>query len=212
MSGTGRIGLLGGSFDPAHDGHLALSRIALARLRLDAVWWLVTPGNPLKPRAPAALDQRIAQARAVAGAARIHICAPEAAWGTVRTFDMLETLKRTRPKARFVWLMGSDNLAGFHRWHRWADIARTVPIAVVARPEQRARALLSPAARALSNRRLQGALAPRLPDAPPPAWVFLTGPLNEQSSTALRAEHRPAQNKRHITVGSQAALTQERQP
>lgn len=186
-----RIGLLGGSFDPAHDGHLALSRVALKRLRLDAVWWLVTPGNPLKPNAPAPLQDRLKLARSVAQHPRIHVCAPEATWGTVRTLDLLERLKTVRPGVKFVWLMGSDNLAGFNRWYRWRRVAHTLPMAVIARPGARARALLSPAARTLAQHRLKDSQAAMLPELTAPAWVFLSAPLNAESSTRLRLGTKP---------------------
>lgn len=181
-----RIGLLGGSFDPAHGGHVALSRTALARMGLDAVWWLVTPGNPLKPRPPADLEERLAQARAQAMHPRIRVCAPEARWGTRRTVETLARLRKAAPGVRFVWLMGSDNLASFHRWHRWRDIAGLVPIAVIARPGARASAQLAPAAKALRPFRLRDGDAGALPLRPAPAWAFLTGPLNPLSSSGLR--------------------------
>lgn len=181
-----RIGLLGGSFDPPHAGHVALSKLALTRLGLDQVWWLVSPGNPLKQRAPAALRDRVAAARGLADSAAIRVCAPEAAWGTRATIDTLARLQQVAPGLRFVWLMGSDNLSSFHHWHRWQDIAQTVPIAVIARPGDRARALLSPAARALRPVRLPERAARALPATPAPAWVYLQGRLNRLSSTALR--------------------------
>lgn len=182
-----RVGLLGGSFDPAHSGHLNLSRIALRRLDLDAVWWLVTPGNPLKPNAPASLPHRLAQARALAQHPRIHVCAPEAVWGMSRTHDTLRRLRRAAPGLRFVWLMGGDNLASFHRWHRWREIAQMVPMAVIARPNAQACAQLSPAARALRAYRVPDRDAGALPFRQAPAWAFLTGPLNPLSSSGLRA-------------------------
>lgn len=185
-----RIGLLGGSFDPAHAGHLTLSRIALARLGLDQVWWLVTPGNPLKPRAPADLRARMAQARRHATHPAIRVCAPEAIWKTRRTLDTLKRMQKAAPGVRFVWLMGGDNLASFHHWHRWRDIARTLPIAVIARPGARACAQLSPAARALRPARVRACDTGALPLREAPAWTFLTGPLSPLSSTALRGEGR----------------------
>lgn len=181
-----RVGLLGGSFDPPHEGHLMLSRLALARLQLDAVWWLVTPGNPLKERAPAPLETRLSQARAIAAHPSIRVCAPEAAWGTRQTVDTLRRIRAAAPDGRFVWLMGGDNLATFHRWHRWRDIGRTMPIAVIARPGARAKALFSPAARSLRAHRLPEHAAARLPFLAAPAWVFLTGPLSPAASSRLR--------------------------
>jgi len=182
-----RIGLLGGSFNPPHAGHRLLSEIAIRRLRLDWVWWLVTPGNPLKDRADLEpLAARIARARAVARHPRIRVTAIEADVGISRTRDTLRFLTRRCPAVRFVWLMGADNMAGFHRWHAWRDIAATVPIAVIDRPGYTLSGMAGPAAAALSRHRFDEADAACLADAPPPAWVFLHGPRSPLSSTILR--------------------------
>ena len=139
-------GLLGGSFNPAHGGHRRIALFAMAALGLDEVWWLVSPGNPLKPRAGMApLAARVASARAQARRARIKVTAIERELGTRYTVDTLRALGRRYPKHRFVWLMGSDNLAQFHRWRDWRGIARTMPIAVIARPGYDGAALASPA-------------------------------------------------------------------
>jgi nicotinate-nucleotide adenylyltransferase len=141
-----RIGLLGGSFNPAHDGHRRLSLHALRALGLDEVWWLVSPGNPLKPDAGMApFAARLASARRVARHAPIRATDIEARLHTRYTADTLDKLVRRYPKHRFVWLMGADNLAQFHRWQQWRGIARQVPIAVIARPGYDARAHASPA-------------------------------------------------------------------
>ena len=146
---TGRAaptGLLGGSFNPAHGGHRRISLFALAALHLDEVWWLVSPGNPLKPalgRAPLAV--RVASAQAQARRAPIRVTAIERELSTRYTADTLRRLRRRYPRRRFVWLMGADNLAQFHRWRDWRGIARTMPIAVIARPGYDAAALAAPA-------------------------------------------------------------------
>ena len=184
-----RIGLYGGSFNPPHDGHAHVSRIALRRLGLDRVWWLVTPGNPLKDSSDlAALEARLQAARALTRDPRVVVTALEADIGTTRTLSTLRWLARHTPHVAFVWVMGADNLAGFHHWHGWRDIARLVPIAVVDRPDFTLPALASPAARALARFRLDEADAARLAGLRPPAWTFLRAPLNPLSSTRLRAQ------------------------
>ncbi|MEM6665063.1 MAG: nicotinate-nucleotide adenylyltransferase [Pseudomonadota bacterium] len=182
-----RIGLLGGSFDPAHEGHRHISIKALRRLGLDQVWWLVTPGNPLKDVSGlAALDARLARARLVARHPRIRVTGFEEEAGTRYSADTLERLTARASRVRFVWLMGADNLAQFHLWERWPDIARTMPIAVIDRPGATLRALASPAAAAMARHRLDRADAPRLAAMEPPSWVFLFGPRSSESSTRIR--------------------------
>lgn len=181
-----RIGLLGGSFDPAHDGHLLISRVALTRLRLDRLWWLVSPGNPLKTHGPAPLDRRMATARHVASDPRIVVTDIEARLGLRRTVDTLAALRRLYPGVRFVWLMGSDNLVQFHHWDRWRRIAGMVPMAVMARPGSRLAARRSVAAGVLERARLPEWRAALLPDHPAPAWTLLNLPMSAQSSTRLR--------------------------
>lgn len=183
-----RIGLFGGSFNPPHAGHRDASLLALKRLRLDAVWWLVTPGNPLKDTAALpSLNQRIAAAQALAAHPRIHATGIEAALGTRYTADTIDALIRRCPGARFVWLMGADNLAQFHRWQRWRSIAGRVPIAVIDRPTASLQALAAPAAQALKRYRIGEAAAAGLPTGFPPAWVFLHGLKSPLSSTLLRS-------------------------
>jgi nicotinate-nucleotide adenylyltransferase len=181
-----RIGLFGGSFDPPHAGHIAVSEVALRAFRLDQVWWLVSPHNPLKPNAPGDLAARIAAARALIRDHRIKVTGVEAALGSVYT---AETLKRLIPRlggVQAVWMMGADNLASFHRWRDWQAIAASLPMAVFNRPGWALRALSSPAARALQAWRLDRSDAALLAASAPPAWVFLPSPAVTASSTALR--------------------------
>jgi nicotinate-nucleotide adenylyltransferase len=187
-----RIGLFGGSFDPPHDGHRAVSLEALKRLGLDQVWWLVSPQNPLKPHAPADLERRIAAARKLANHPRIKVTGIEAALGTTYTADTLRKLQERLPGVRLVWMMGADNLASFHHWRDWQGIAADVPIAVFNRPGLAFRALSSPAARRLARARLPEREAGRIGELRSPAWVFLSSPHVPLSSTALRARREKA--------------------
>jgi len=171
-----RIGLLGGSFNPAHDGHLYISRIALKALKLDYVWWLVSPGNPLKPM-PDALPVRLNRARNAARDGRIFVTDIEARMGTRFTVDSLAALQKRFPQVDFVWLMGSDNLAQFSRWRRWQQIAMRAPIAVVRRPGSVLASLHAPLARRIGVSRRLG---------PAPSLVVLDGPRSMESSTRLR--------------------------
>jgi nicotinate-nucleotide adenylyltransferase len=182
-----RIGLLGGSFNPPHRAHRAISQFALKRLRLDRVWWLVTPGNPLKENgALHALGERMRAAHDMADDPRIDVSCLESVIRTRYTIDTINFLRRRASGLRFVWIMGADNLAQFHRWQDWQRIAAQMPMAVVDRPPQSFRALASPAARALARYRLPENEAGLLADARPPAWVFLTGLKLSLSSTTLR--------------------------
>jgi nicotinate-nucleotide adenylyltransferase len=182
-----RIGLLGGSFNPPHAAHRAISLYALKRLRLDRIWWLVSPANPLKdPRALYDLGDRAAAAQAVARHPRIDVSCLEAVIGTRYTVDTITYLRRRCANVRFVWIMGADNLAQFHRWKNWQRIAAEVPIAVIDRPPQSFRALAAPAAQALAMWRLPEARAGQLATYRLPAWIFLTGTKLNLSSTGLR--------------------------
>jgi nicotinate-nucleotide adenylyltransferase len=177
---------LGGSFNPAHRGHRHLSLLALKRLGLDQVWWLVSPQNPLKSSDETApLLDRLIAADMIANHPRIHVTALEEMFGTNRTADSICALKRGFPGTRFVWLMGADNLGQFHRWHHWRRIARDVSIAVFNRAPHAHRALLAPAAMAM--RRARCARIGTLAGATTPAWGFVPGPLHLASSTAIRA-------------------------
>jgi nicotinate-nucleotide adenylyltransferase len=182
-----RIGLMGGSFNPAHDGHVLASRLVLHRLRLDRLWWLVTPGNPLKEIAGLpALSTRIEAARAIARDPRIAVTGFEAEIGTRFTHDSIAWLVRRAPTAHFVWIMGADNLRQFHLWRRWRAIAELVPIAVVDRPGSTFHALNSHAGGALAPFRVAERDAASFAERRPPAFIFLHGPRSSLSSTAIR--------------------------
>ncbi len=183
-----RVGLLGGSFNPAHEGHLHISRQALAKLRLDQVWWLVSPQNPLKStRGMAPLEARIAGARAVARHPRIRVGAIEVELGTTHTAETLARLVERFPGIRFVWLMGADNLIQIPRWRDWRAIFAAVPVAVFARPAYSLRALASTAARRFASARIPGHAAGALADMRPPAWAFLRIRPSAASATAIRS-------------------------
>ncbi|NHB75369.1 nicotinate-nucleotide adenylyltransferase [Rhodobacter calidifons] len=179
------VGLLGGSFDPAHEGHVHITREALKRMGLDQVWWLVTPANPLKARQPAPLKDRIARAKAVMRDPRVKITALEERLGTRATADTIDRLKAIYPGVTFVWLMGADNLVQFHRWGRWRDILRAVPVGVLARPGSGVAARLSVAARAF--RVHQVARGENLRGHRPPVWAFVNLPMSDASSSEIRA-------------------------
>lgn len=206
-----RIGLLGGSFNPPHAAHRVVSQIALKRLGLDYVWWIVTPGNPLKARQPLMpLEKRLELCRDVADDARIVVTGFEAELKTAFTAATLTFLVSRFPVTRFVWIMGADCLPEFHRWGQWREIFRLLPIAVVDRPGWHLPALSSRAAAAFAKARLPEARVASLADTSPPAWAFLTGKLTELSSTELRARsshsvaERPRQkraNQRKSTLG-----------
>jgi nicotinate-nucleotide adenylyltransferase len=182
------IGLIGGSFNPPHEGHRRISLLALKRLGLDRIWWMATPGNPLKGLGDLApFRERLAGARALAGDSRIVVTEFEAELPTPYTAATLAFLKTRYPTVRFVWIMGADNLASFHRWRNWRDIFRAVPITVIDRPGWRHRSLASPAAAAFRSAYIPERRAARLPHLCPPAWTLLTGPLSPLSSTELRA-------------------------
>ena len=180
------IGLLGGSFDPPHEGHVRATLEAMRRFDLPRVWWLVSPGNPLKSRQPEPLELRIARARDVIRHPRVLVTDLEARLGTVRTVETLRILRRLYPRTRFVWLMGADNLAQFHLWSEWRDIAAHHPIGVIARPGHRLRARNSPAARWMARWRLKGPRARLLGHVEAPAWAIANVPMSSLSSTAMR--------------------------
>jgi nicotinate-nucleotide adenylyltransferase len=184
-----RIGLLGGSFDPAHAGHAHVAETGLKRMGLDRVWWLVSPQNPLKPRS-SPLAARLKSARQVARGPRMVVTDIETRLGTAYTLDTLRALRRLFPGVRFVWLMGADNLAGFQRWHGWQWIAREVPICVVARPGSGLRGRLGKLDARFPWARVAERQAALMPEVQPPAWVHLSARWNRLSSTQLRREGR----------------------
>lgn len=181
------IGLLGGSFDPPHAGHTHISRWALRTFRLDRVWWMVSPGNPLKAVGPAALERRMAAARDLVTHPRIEVTDIETQLGTRYTVDTLRRLLPLYPGVRFVWLMGADNLAEFHHWQHWDWIMETLPIGVLARPGEQVAAGLSPAARRYADYRLNARRAGALACQEAPRWTLLTGAMVDMSSTEIRA-------------------------
>ena len=182
------MGLLGGSFNPAHDGHLYISQLALDRLGLDEVWWLVSPQNPLKPAAGMApFAERMKSARTVGGHPKIRVSDIERSLGTRYTIDTLKALKIRYPGVRFVWLMGADNLLQMPRWEGWRAIFRAVPIAVFARPSYSFRARSGRAARRFRRHRIPALRASGLADMRPPAWVFLRHTPHGASASRIRA-------------------------
>lgn len=191
-----RVGLLGGSFNPAHAGHLHISRQALERLKLDQVWWLVSPQNPLKPEGGMApLHERLAGAAQAAADPRIRVGAIERELGTRYTADTLAALKARFPDLRFVWLMGADILVQLPRWKRWRDVFRAVPIAVFARPSYSLKARFGRAARHFATARQLASRAPDLAAMTPPAWVFLRIPLHRASASRIRARRTAGHNR-----------------
>lgn len=185
-----KVGLFGGSFNPAHDGHAHVAETAMRRMGLDRVVWLVSPQNPLKSsHETAPLAERMASARAAAATVGPSMIVSdfETRIGTRWTVDTVRALTARYPGVKFVWLMGSDNLASFHRWRGWTDIMRLMPVAVVARPGSQLDSRTAPAASRFARCRIPAAQAGLLPSLQAPAWTYLTAPLNPRSSTAIRA-------------------------
>ncbi len=186
-AGRQRIGLLGGSFNPAHEGHVYISCEALKRLQLDAIWWLVSPQNPLKPdTGMAPLADRAAHARILARHPRIRVTTIEAQLGTRYTVDTIARLQQRFPAAKFVWLMGSDNLVQMPHWRRWTEIFNTVSIAVFARETYDFKALAGVAAQRFRAGRLTAERAAGLADQTPPAWAFLPLRQHPPAATVIR--------------------------
>ena len=184
-----RIGLFGGSFDPPHAGHASATLWALKRIDLDRVWWLFSAGNPLKGWDPAPLRDRIAAAHSVLNHPKVGFSDLEARSGTIHTLDTLELLQSSFPSAKFVWLMGSDNLSNFHRWEGWRDIFGRVPIGVLARRPDHFAAMNAVAARTFGEHRITGASMRSLAAMDPPAWALFRMPFDENSSTKLRCRN-----------------------
>jgi nicotinate-nucleotide adenylyltransferase len=183
-----RVGLLGGSFDPPHLGHLRISLEAKKRFGLDRVVWLVSPGNPLKHNAPARLEERLKAAKHLTfNHPRLMTSDYEARAGVRRTYDTLRLLKRDFPRVRFTWLMGADNLAGFHNWGKWHEIMQMIPVGVVARPGERQAALNSVAAKRFRRYRLSASNSHLLGASSAPQWCFINISMSSQSSTAIRS-------------------------
>lgn len=180
------VGLLGGSFDPAHDGHAMITREALKRFALDEIWWLVSPGNPLKANGPAPMEQRLARARDIIHHPNVKVTDIEARIGTRYTARTLRALRRLYPGVRFVWLMGADNLAQLDRWQEWRWIMENIPVGVLARPGQRISARMSKAARVYDFARMPAQMAGRLGRSDAPSWCFVNVPMVALSSTELR--------------------------
>ena len=210
-----RTGLLGGSFNPAHRGHRRISLAAMDALGLDEIWWLVSPGNPLKAeKGMAPLPARLASARRAARGTRIRVTAIERELGTIYTIDTLAALRRLYPKRRFIWLMGSDNLAQFHRWRDWRRIASLVPIAVATRPGYDARALKAPAWGWLRRFVRPASMARNWTLWRPPALVLLSLPPDRTSATAIRAAdpdwHDPVTKSFHHPAAARDGVTRRR--
>jgi nicotinate-nucleotide adenylyltransferase len=191
-----KVGLYGGSFNPAHEGHAHVAETAMRRLGLDRVIWLVSPQNPLKSRHETqGLEERLHGVRRFASARGMIVADAESRIGSQYTIDTLRVLRARFPGVHFVWIMGADSLASFHRWRGWTQIMREVPVAVVARPWIALKSRFSPAARRFSSARIPSSAGRTLAMRRPPAWVYLRGPLNFASSTALRRLRRDSAAK-----------------
>jgi len=183
-----RIGLLGGSFDPPHSGHMHISKWAIKEFSLDRIWWLVSPGNPLKKNAPADLDRRLSACNKLVNHPKVIVTDLERVFNTRYTAQTLTSLKSQYRGVRFVWLMGADNLAEFHKWDRWQDIMHMLPVGVMARPNQQLAANCSPTARIFRESRLSAQSSTALPFKEAPSWSLLTGPMDDESSSKIRAK------------------------
>jgi nicotinate-nucleotide adenylyltransferase len=182
-----KVGLFGGSFDPAHDGHTHVAQTALRRLGLDRVIWLVSPQNPLKPQS-SSLKKRMKSARRHAVGPSMIVTDVERRIGSVYTIDTLCALKARFPGVRFVWIMGADNLQSLHHWRGWIQILHEAPVAVIARPKSAIKSRLAPAAVRFAHRRLHSRAGPLLARRATPAWLYMRAPLNFSSSSAIRAK------------------------
>ncbi|GHB24765.1 putative nicotinate-nucleotide adenylyltransferase [Pseudovibrio japonicus] len=182
-----RIGLFGGSFNPPHTGHLLVAKTALRRLNLHQIWWLVTPGNPLKSLSNLApLEERVAATKALAHHPQMKVTAFEKVLGTSYTASTLQQLRLRRPHLNFVWVMGADNLSNFHHWQNWQSIIEGVPVAIVDRPKATLSSLSAQVCQRYAFAQLKEKSADQLPERKAPCWTILRGPLDETSSTSLR--------------------------
>lgn len=182
-----RIGLFGGSFNPAHRGHVTVALYALKHLQLDWIWWLVSPQNPLKnPKETGEFKTRLAYTKRIAKHPRFVVTNLEQQINSKNTAQTLAAMHGVFQQANFVWIMGADSFANLHHWHHWQDIAETLPLAVLARPGYSIRALNGQAALRYNRRRISADRAPSLATAQAPAWTFLAMPLRNESSTAIR--------------------------
>jgi nicotinate-nucleotide adenylyltransferase len=205
-----RIGLFGGSFNPAHRGHVMVALYALKRLKLDWVWWLVSPQNPLKdPGIIGEYRQRLAETRSIAAHPRFKITDLEKQMRSHNTAATLDVLAPQLKRARFIWIMGADSFADLHRWHNWLDIPGTLPLAFLARPGYSIRALESRAALRFARQRLPTERAAALPGHKSPAWVFLPMPLRRESSTAIRALNATARSPKSRATSTRNKTTEK---
>ncbi|AQX20948.1 nicotinate-nucleotide adenylyltransferase [Bartonella sp. CDC_skunk] len=183
------VGLFGGSFNPPHAGHLLVAKTAILRLRLNQLWWMITPGNPLKDciQLPS-LHKRMQLSSEFLNHPKIRVTGFEKTIGSKISVDTISYILKRYRRVHFVWVMGADNLATFHYWHRWRDIMSMIPVAIIDRPLARMSALSSPMARTYCYSRVDERVSTLLPFMAPPAWIYLHGPLSFQSSTKLRLE------------------------
>ena len=195
-----KVGLYGGSFNPAHEGHAHVAETALRRLGLDRVIWLVSPQNPLKPTHETdALTRRVWGALRYAEGPSMIVSDAEVRIGSFYTVDTVRALQARFPGVRFIWIMGADSLAGFHRWRGWSQLMREIPVAVISRPWTSLKSRFSPAAQRFAHARIPASAARTLPLRRPPAWVYLSAPLNFTSSTSLRRAQAAAGSAHQIS-------------
>ena len=181
------IGLLGGSFDPPHSGHVHITNQALQTLSLNKIWWLVSPGNPLKPKGPLSLIKRVNECKKIVQNPNVVVSDIEVRLNTYFTAHTLRKLFTLYPRARFVWLMGADNLTNFHNWEEWTWIMENIPLGIMARPGEQVKAGLSQTALRYRRFRVNSYNASAIPFMRAPAWSLLGGPMRDVSSTKIRS-------------------------